>query len=787
MKCDRNVPCGSCTKRGLSNLCLANGTLRPGKGTRYILSSTEELHTKIDQLLERARDLEVALEASYSLHSNQTHGLLKKDLLVEGSRLALERDQEEDPEVPIAALGTLKISQKTGGSEWIGSIASSYFFVQDDDAASVASSVETLPENELMLQQMVEMLPSKVDAWSLIECFYENFTWNYNPIPRTVLIRDFFTPTYDPNQPTPSVHHISVLFSVFSIGILMDLSRSPNASEAKVYRDMAKIPLDIENVSKETTVTTIEALIMYAQAIQWSDDPAGPALAWTYLCLCVTLSESIGLHRDPKSTWNMDDAITLRRRRVFWELMYMATWQCLIHGRPPLLTQRHTDVQLPEEETTESMGTDPTFHLWRYRWTKELGWPMAEKLLSPAHPPTHALVMRIDKTIREFGFPWNVDAKPESEDENVLLDFENMMMSGILELTSLHVHRGFFAHALFQSPTDPLQSKFAASVYSAFGAACRIIQRAQDYFTRRAAIMKRSSIMYSHTFSAAIIVGAIATQAPQCSLATAAIRELDTACAIFKSGKDNVRVARILYIITSLQAKARANFNPKAAVLRNPEPPVNLPGIIGATTVIKQSGRSLDGSSSHSNSPPGDSPPVMYEPQPLHIPAHREVAHQEVLSDEPPEPLTPQYNNQALPAAYWMQSSQPTAMPSAQQTEAPHHTRPHMEVPSHYPNYMPPAPEMYMQPSTIVGGHHHDAYAGGWQQDTRTMMVPSHYAESHQRQHASEAYHSAHIPQYHQYTRQMAHQPHAGIADSHNAAVAPDQNWQIFLGRMGIQ
>jgi hypothetical protein len=75
----------------------------------------------------------------------------------------------------------------------------------------------------------------------------------------------------------------------------MDLSRTPNSPEAKVFRDMAKIPLDIENVSKETSLTTIEALIMYAQAIQWSDDPAGPALAWTYLCLCVTLSESVSV------------------------------------------------------------------------------------------------------------------------------------------------------------------------------------------------------------------------------------------------------------------------------------------------------------------------------------------------------------------------------------------------------------------------------------------------------------------------------------------------------------
>ena len=116
---------------------------------------------------------------------------------------------------------------------------------------------------------------------------------SYNPIPRTVLIRDFLSPTYDPRQGPPSLLHLSVLFSMFSIGILVDLSRTPNSPEAKMYRDVAKIPLDIEAVSKDTSIVTLEALIMYAQAVQWSDDPNGPANAWTYLSLSVTLGESV--------------------------------------------------------------------------------------------------------------------------------------------------------------------------------------------------------------------------------------------------------------------------------------------------------------------------------------------------------------------------------------------------------------------------------------------------------------------------------------------------------------
>lgn len=77
----------------------------------------------------------------------------------------------------------------------------------------------------------------------------------------------------------------------------MDLARKPNSEEAKTYREVAKIPLDIESISKDTSLVTIEALMMYAQTIQWSDDPNGPALTWTYLTLCVTLGESVSRPR----------------------------------------------------------------------------------------------------------------------------------------------------------------------------------------------------------------------------------------------------------------------------------------------------------------------------------------------------------------------------------------------------------------------------------------------------------------------------------------------------------
>ncbi|KAG8834563.1 hypothetical protein FRC17_008397 [Serendipita sp. 399] len=779
---------------------------------RYILSSTEELHTKIDQLLERVRDLEVALDASYSLHSTGTHGLLKKDLLVEGSRLALERDHDEEAEVPVAAFGTLKISEKTGGAEWIGSTASSYFF--EDARSGISSSMEAVSEADYILQEMTASLPSKEEAWSLLESYHENFTWNYNPVPRTLLIKEFLAPTYDPNQGPLSALHLSVLFSMLSIGSQMDLSRAPNPKEAKLYRDIAKMPLDIESLSKDTSIVTIEALMMYAQAIQWSDDPNGPALTWTYLTLSVTLGESVSSSFSPTS-------ITI-------DTMIHRLGSTAILSQPGVWTTRlHYGEEGYFEETAETMGADPTFHLWRYRWTKELGWPTADQLLSPAYPPTHALVMKIDRKIREFGFPWDVNAKPDpnSDEQDVLLDLENMMMNGILELTSLHVHRGFFAHALFQSPSDPLQTKFSPSVYAAFGAACRIIQRARDYYSRRPLIMKRSSIMYSHTFSAAVVAGAIATQAPQCSLASAAMHELDVACAIFKSGQENIRVQKFSYVVTRLQAKARDVFQSRNAMLRNPETTVDLPGIISTPTVVKSSSQSPEGSLTHGRSPPAESPPT-YDSYPRTSP-QREEMQKQINNPEPffKENVRPyevtvaqvgdgtmMHNGAAPPLEEYL-------YPVSQQDLT--FGYPYDWASGQY--YVPQAPpEVYMQSSRVAATQPQDIY--GWQQQQQHHQQQQRQQQHHQQQQQqhqreqqprrSSVIGPNMIPQYqnppqppqpvpvlqHEAYRQLQSfpvphtqyiastpgqgRPYPPVAQE---TVAPDQSWAHFLGRMGVQ
>ncbi|CAK5274110.1 unnamed protein product [Mycena citricolor] len=79
IKCDKQIPCQSCIRRGCAALC-PNGALATGQGTRFVLAATEHLHRKISRMSERIRLLEDALG---SLHADtggpdSVHPLLLK-------------------------------------------------------------------------------------------------------------------------------------------------------------------------------------------------------------------------------------------------------------------------------------------------------------------------------------------------------------------------------------------------------------------------------------------------------------------------------------------------------------------------------------------------------------------------------------------------------------------------------------------------------------------------------------------------------------------------------------
>ncbi|KAL5480242.1 hypothetical protein ACEPAI_1512 [Sanghuangporus weigelae] len=95
LRCDKNDPCSSCIRRGCRVIC-PNGVLPSGQGSRFILSDTDELHTKIIEMSNRIRQLEDALANLQATVSRDPHPLLEPDLLAIKHSLNCVRRERND-------------------------------------------------------------------------------------------------------------------------------------------------------------------------------------------------------------------------------------------------------------------------------------------------------------------------------------------------------------------------------------------------------------------------------------------------------------------------------------------------------------------------------------------------------------------------------------------------------------------------------------------------------------------------------------------------------------------
>lgn len=124
------------------------------------------------------------------------------------------------------------------------------------------------------------------------------------------------------------------------------------------------------------------------------------------------------------------------------------------------------------------------------------------------------------------------------------------------------MHRGFFAHALEESPTDPMGSKYAPSVLAAYSSACAFVGLVESLYKQHPQLTERMWFLFTHVFSCSvsrlmlpflpsseasmqIVLGSIAVK-PQMALARSALSHLDSAYILFSQVTESYRTAKIL-------------------------------------------------------------------------------------------------------------------------------------------------------------------------------------------------------------------------------------------------
>ncbi|KAK0453593.1 fungal-specific transcription factor domain-containing protein [Armillaria borealis] len=608
LKCDKKLPCSSCIRRGCPSIC-PNGSLSTGQGTRFVLADTTQLHNKISEMGQRIRQLEDALAIFQAGVSNECHALLRDDLLAikfgpENGKAPEKRSSDLSADA-IDALGTLTIGDH-GEAKYFGrSAGSETLFLAgadmemtcaEDDYPPIPLEVARLSNSfpftadgsvnwEKALDTLIDHLPERPRAWALCETYLEHASWSFRPIQRDEIVDDILTPAYRCAKERKngavtaaqiiSSHKLAVLFILFAIGSLVDLTLEPYNYESEHYYHLSRAALSLRSLFDSPEIATVQAVVLIASYHGMGGQRYTMDSTWNIMSLGAKLAQSLGLHRD-SARWKMDAKTVQRRRSLFYEIFCADLFHSIALGRPPSIRLSYVDCEYPIDDEA-SLGANGEvkvgYYQWKYEFCKEIFSDILELTLT-AEAPSYQTILDLDRKVREKVLPshLNVFMNPEDENCSPSAFMHGCLLGQYRTVTLLYIHRSFFAQAMLDHPINPLRSPYAPSFLAAYRCASGVIKSSLNYYERFPELCCRWWGVWTHLFSAAIIVGSIVTRSPSSSMAANAFIELGLACDLFEKGSHHSRRARSgIGILYSLKNKAFQIYSQFRS--GNPPPP----------------------------------------------------------------------------------------------------------------------------------------------------------------------------------------------------------------------
>ncbi|KAF8628808.1 hypothetical protein AX15_003703 [Amanita polypyramis BW_CC] len=584
LKCDRTFPCASCKKRGCSEIC-PDGVLVSGKGTRFILANTEQLHTKIHEMSERIRCLEDALDKT---QPGEHHPLMAGHLLGIKSTVGLyNSSQSHHDKDPSQKDASTSYSATEKGSPPSLRCSSEETFTptippppppplqnpesKHESPDQLANEVMRLsysfpmfdkvsPEQNLPLRQYLRSkLPPRSEAEYLWEQACQNALWQYNPHPSAIFFPNLLHHCYESALYELCPRRLAVLFMIIAVGCQVDTNRPADTPDAERYHHLARASLCEIPVMEETNVETILALfyeIWYL--LVFSDKKKAAGYAWGLMGLTAKLAQSIGLHRNGNKAKVIPEEVE-KRRSLFWELLYLDARLSLSLGRPPSLNINFTDCPRPSYSPSE--GCDPTESLhyyqeWKHSCYVQCLAPVLEAISNPSQ--NYSVVLELDKRIRDFSVP-----VPLRNGQSRALYLQKGSLSAALEAVLLQLHRTWFIRAL-SGPEEAFnrRHKYAPSVVAVFLSASRMVATIEDLFDREPELTSRVLGYWSNAFSSAVALCLLVSRAPFTCLSPAALQELQRARTLFTRAADTcLRASEVKPILDIMIDKTNVIYN----------------------------------------------------------------------------------------------------------------------------------------------------------------------------------------------------------------------------------
>lgn len=562
-----------------------------GKGNRFILANTEELHERIERLNTRARELEDALrvlQASVSrephplllntkgiaqptklspLSSNVAHTYSEDSPQLPSSESAAEEAATAEDDALVDAFGTLAIGAR-GEARYFGQTARGEYLLHassdDSDRLFETLGEPGIPVTEPPDQsriEMLSMLPPLSEAICLCENYQQNGKYLYPPLSRgevfdEILVEVYGTGSFD----TPQAYDtLALLFIIFAIGVFYEPGREPYSREAQEYFYLARSALGFNT---RTSRRSVESLLHMAQYLLCSDwDSKNANSAWLYIGHAVRLGHSIGLHLDG-ARWKLSEECTERRSRTFWQSFIFDTWSSFQFGRPPITNTTYIDCPFPPD-TDETVDSDGQKHMGFHAWSLHFA-TLVHSVMDTAFgakQPAYSLIGTLDRKLRDSPFPPSCRPILDTVEDlaacvPVELNIRRWLVLSRREIALLHLHRPYFAQALQEQPTDLAKHRYVPSVLAVYRSAWRLTQGLQVIWDRAPEWLSRHTVSWSLALSAAIVLCQLATRATS-NMTPSAVAQLDVLLKTWENGSLRARAAaHMLEIIRDLHRKA---------------------------------------------------------------------------------------------------------------------------------------------------------------------------------------------------------------------------------------
>ncbi|KAI0320858.1 fungal-specific transcription factor domain-containing protein [Amylostereum chailletii] len=552
---------------------------------RVLMAHAERLTQQVKTMSARIKELEDALAKTQN--GSQSHPLLRDVDRRDGGAIVSElegtfaAEMEEVAEtigsLSIGLDGKTKYHGETAGSEYLQTL------IQKSDPSRTLSNpkflglpadiidlVNSFPfglrDHNVTAENFKHFIPPRSRTDEVVNMYYENASWFYDPVPRPELTAVIIEPIYQAVNgfmlfKSLHAHHLSIFFMVLATGLLFNKGQSAPILVDQ-FHAMACAAFSMDSITRGASCASVQAMILMIHFSYWTDRN-GSELRWLHNGMCVRIAQMIGLQRD-SAGWNLDKEEVQRRRVVFWEFYNWDAWSSVITGRPPALNLSQSDCRFPEDTDSvrnSSGQLEWGWHTWKFHYAATCLSPSVQRAFA-VRPPNYTSLIELDKRIRAFPLPEHLRPGTETghgwntSSSEAMKQFCAVCMR---ESNLLYIHRAYFVQAIRES-ADPLQHKFGQSVLAAYRSTRALISGLKGLYAVHPTLTSRVWFFWSGIYSSCVVLGAIVVESPGCKLVQSALAELDQACAFYEEGSARCRPPATLPMLHTFQKRAHHAF-----------------------------------------------------------------------------------------------------------------------------------------------------------------------------------------------------------------------------------